>query len=97
MLHWWSNFRDDFATKKDWQVVIWNNQEIRINNKPIFYRKYYSSGIITIENLRFDLNNTESFELIAKGIEKTNFLEWTDLRHSIPSRLKAEGNCEWKL
>ena len=36
LLHWWSKFRDNFATEKDWHVIIWNNQAIRINNKPIF-------------------------------------------------------------
>ena len=30
--------------------------------------------------------------LIAKDMAKTNFLEWTGLRYSIPSRLKASGN-----
>ena len=34
-------------------------------------------------DLRFDLNNTDSFELIAKHTQKTNFLEWTGLRHSV--------------
>ena len=83
LLHWWSRFRDDFTIAKDWQVIIWNNQAIRINNKPIFYKKYYSAGILTVDNLRFDLSNTKSFELIAKDIEKTKFLEWTGIRHSI--------------
>ena len=33
---------------------------------------------------RFDLNNIDSYELIAKHIQKTNFLEWAGLRHSVP-------------
>ena len=33
-------------------------------------------------DLRFDLNNIDSYELIAKHIQKTNFLEWAGLRHS---------------
>ena len=92
LLHWWSEFRDNFATEKDWHVIICTNRAIRINNKPIFYRKYYSSGILPVDNLRLDLSNTKSFELIAKDIAKTNFLEWTGLRRSIPPRLKASGN-----
>ena len=36
LLLWWSKFRDDFATKKDWHVIIWNNEAIKINNKPVF-------------------------------------------------------------
>ena len=97
LLLWWSEFRDDFATKKDWHVIIWNSQAIRINNKPVFYRKYYSSGIETVDDLRFDFSNTESYELIATSIEKTNFLEWAGLRHSIPSRLKIPGNESYTL
>ena len=92
LLHWWSEFRDNFATENDWHVIIWNNRAIRINNKPIFYRKYYTSGILTVDNLRLNLSSTKSFELIDKDIAKTNFLERTGLRHSIPSRLKASGN-----
>ena len=76
-----SEFRDDLATKKDWHVIIWSNEAIRTNNKPVFYRKYYSSVIQTVDDLRFDLSNAESYELIAKSIEKTNFLEWAGLRH----------------
>ena len=97
LLLWWSKFRNDFATKKDWQVIIWNNQAIRINNKPVFYRKYHSFGIQTVDDLRFDLSNTESYELIAKSIQKTNFLEWASLRHSILSWLKIHGNESYTL
>ena len=32
---WWSEFRQTFATEKDWTNIIWNNCEIRIDNKPI--------------------------------------------------------------
>ena len=97
LLLWWSKFRNDFATKKDWHVIIWNNQAIRINNKPVFYRKYHSFGIQTVDDLRFDLSNTESYELIAKSIQKTNFLEWASLRHSILSWLKIHGNESYTL
>ena len=30
LLLWWSEFCDDFATTKDWHVIIWNNQAIRL-------------------------------------------------------------------
>ena len=41
-----------------------------------------------MEDLRLDLNNIDSNELIAKHIQKTNFLEWTGLRHSVPLNLR---------
>ena len=39
-------------------------------------------------DLHFDLNNINSYELIAKHIQKTNFLEWAGLRHSVPLVLR---------
>ena len=63
-------------------------QEIRINNKPVFYKKYFHYGIRTTRDLRFDLNNIDSYKLVEKHLEKTNFLEWTGLRHSIPPNLR---------
>ena len=41
-------------------------------------------------DLRFDLNNIDSYELIAKQVEKTNFWEWTGLRldWSVPLNLR---------
>ena len=56
---------------------------IRINNKPVFYKRYFNYGIQIVGDLCFDLNNIDSYELIAKHIQKTNFLEWTGLRHSV--------------
>ena len=76
LLKWWSEFREDNTFgNKNWHYFISNNQEVRVNNKPIFYEKYFNVGIRTADNLRFDLSNLESYELIAKNKKKTNFLE----------------------
>ena len=40
ILTWWSEFREDFTSTKDWRNIIWNNKENRINNSPIFYKKF---------------------------------------------------------
>ena len=88
LLEWWSQFREDNAVDNRWQYIIWNNQEIRINNKPVFYKKYFHYGIQTTRDLRFDLNNIDCYKLVEKHLEKTNFLEWTGLRHSIPPNLR---------
>jgi len=89
LLKWWSEFRKDKAVKTDWLHRIWNNQEIRINNIPVFYKRYFNYGVQTVGDLRFDLNNIDSYELIAKHIQKTNFLEWTTLCHSVPLDLRT--------
>jgi len=65
------------------------NQKIRINNKPVFYKRYFNYGIQTVGHLHFDLNNIDSYELIANHIQKMNYLEWTGLRHSVPLDLRT--------
>jgi len=39
-------------------------------------------------DIRFDLHNINSCELIAKHVQKTNFLECTGLRHAAPLNLR---------
>ena len=90
-MKWWCEFREDNAADKNWHYFIWNNQEIRINNKPVFYKRYHNYGIQSVSDLRFDLDNIDSYELIAKNIERTNFLEWTGLHHSVPFNLRNLG------
>ena len=45
LLTWWSEFRKDNATETNWLYRIWNNQEIRINNEPVFYKRYSKQQI----------------------------------------------------
>ena len=88
LIHWWSEFRMTFSVEQEWRCIIWNNQEIRINNKTVFYKTYSSSGITYFSDLHFNLRNIESFNMIANTIDKTNFLVWSGLRHSVPFDLR---------
>ena len=92
LLQWWSEFRIEFAAEKDWQNIIWNNKDIRINNKSVFYKNFFESGIIYVNDLLFELNNIDSYNVILNIINKTNFLVWAGLRHAIPSHLKTNTN-----
>ena len=74
------------------QNIIWNNKDIRINNKSVFYKNVFESGIIYVNDLLFELNNIDSYNVISNIINKTNFLVWAGLRHSIPSHLKTNAN-----
>ena len=49
-------FRQTFATEKDWTNIIWNNCEIRIDNMPVYYKNYYKAGIVCTQDLLFNLN-----------------------------------------
>ena len=92
LLQWWSEFRIEFDAEKEWQNIIWNNKDIRINNKSVFYKNFFESGIIYVKDLLFGLNNIDSYNVILNIINKTNFLVWAGLRHAIPSHLKTNSN-----
>lgn len=54
-----------------WLYIVWNNQDMRKVNKSFFHRKYHDTGIWNEGDLlRFDLNNMESYELIAKELSR---------------------------
>ena len=39
LLQWWSEFRSVFDSRRECQYILWNNKEIRFDNKPVFYNK----------------------------------------------------------
>ena len=73
--------------------IIWNNKDIRVNDKPIFCKTFFNSGLILVSNLRIDINITELYNIIAKKIEKTNFLVWAGLRLAILPYLKLNDHA----
>ena len=91
LLQWWADFRDKFSAEKPWHNIIWNNMDIRIDNKPIFYKAFSESGIAHVTDLRFDLNITQSYNIITKNIKKVNILVWAGLRHAVPSHLISKS------
>ena len=83
-----SEFRESFVSESDCKIIVWNNEEIRIDNKPVHYNFFFNSGIIYIHNLLFNLNTIDSYNYFSNKIAKSNFLQWAGLRHSVPSHLK---------
>ena len=37
LLEWWLEFRNLFLADKERLCIIWNNKDIRIDEKPVFY------------------------------------------------------------
>ena len=92
MLHWWSDFRSRFDLASLRETIIWNNHNIRVNGKPIFYNNYNSANIVLLSDLKFDLSNTESFNLAKQnGLRDSNFLTWTGVRCAVPSHLRIRS------
>ena len=67
LLLWWSQFRETFASESSWQKIIWDNNEIRIDNKPMYFKKYYESGIVCVNDLLFNISIDDSFDYFAKN------------------------------
>ena len=90
LLQWWSQFRNDFADKKDWCSVIWNNKDIKINGKPVSYKTFFDFGIYSVSDLLFNLSNIESYNVyvINKKLKKVYVRMWIVLRHAIPLSFK---------
>ena len=85
-----SQFRKTFASESNWQKIIWNNKEIPIDKKPVYFKNYYESGIVYVNDLLFNISTNDSFDYFAKQIGKINILQWAGLRHSIPDFLKGD-------
>ena len=46
-------FRSSFSDVNYSQNVIWKNKDIRINNRPVFYKMSFDKGIIYLNDLQF--------------------------------------------
>ena len=66
-----------------------NNKEIRVDNKPVFYKKkLFEQDVIFVNDLLFELDTTNSFTIVSNEISKINDLIWAGLRHFVPKHLK---------
>ena len=76
------------------EAIIWNNHNIRVNGKRIFYNNYNSANIILLSDLKFDLSNKESFNLAKHNGLKDSFtfcLTWTGVRCTVPLHLRIRS------
>ena len=46
LLLWWEEFRYTFSDNNYAQRIIWNNKDIRIDNRSVSYKLYYENGIV---------------------------------------------------
>ena len=52
LLKWWSDFREEFDSEREQQNIVWNNKEIRIDNKPVFYKNFFRTNVLIWAGLR---------------------------------------------
>ena len=75
LLECWLQFRNLFLANKERFCIIWNNKDIRIDGKPVFYKSYYDSWICIINLVQSrQYKIIESFNAINNIVEKLIFL-----------------------
>jgi len=89
LLVWWSNIREIVDPNNVYKCVIWNNKEIKINGKSVFFYKHYFIMKIDYTNdLLFDKSNIKPFNVLrSEGLTRLKFLVWTGLGQSVPLQL----------
>ena len=88
LLSWWAKLREVADPDRGHEYILWNNKKILIKGKTVFYRHYFDNGVIFTKDLLYEKKNTESFRVMKKqGLTDSNFLGWTGLRQSVPSKV----------
>ena len=88
----WANFSSKLIMTKEHVLreVIWNNQFLRIGGKPLFCKKLYSKGIISLADVLTNngkLKHWSFFE--SKGLNVNDYFIFLGLFNSIPSPWKS--------
>lgn len=81
LIQFWVEFRNVFFIEDDLILIVWNNKNIRINGKLVFYRRFFEKKLIFICQLRLYFSNVEFLDFIWMDFElNCNFLVWVGLR-----------------
>ena len=88
LLDWWSKLREVKDPENIHKYILWNNREIRIDGKSVFYKHFFDNNIIYTTHLLYEMTNIESFNVVRDtGLKTSIFLAWTGLRQSVPLNL----------
>ena len=68
-----------------------------IDGKSDFYKKYFDEEIKYTNDLLFEINNIESFNIMKQKGLVSNFLTWTGLRQSVPLHLREYKSNSKKI
>jgi len=89
LLDWWSKLRQVKDPENIHKYILWNNKEIKIDGKSVFYKHFFDNNSIYTTHLPYKMTNVESFNVVRDaGLKNSNFLVWTGLRQSVPFKLR---------
>ena len=83
LLEWWSKVREIEDPDNIYNYTLWNNKEIKIEGKSVFYKHYFDNNIKYTTDLLYEMSNIASLNVARDaGLKSSNFLMWTGLRQS---------------
>lgn len=70
------------------ELILFNNKDILVDGKPIFFSEWFNKGILSINDLLNESGNVLTFyEFRDKYSCKSNFLQYYQVVSAIPKRL----------
>ena len=69
--------------------VLWNNKNIKVNNKSVFFPQLASSGIFRVKDLYNERNEINWETAHAMGVEPGHFIFWASITSAIPQSWKV--------
>ena len=85
VLETWKHFYCKF--QKPSQNFIWNNQNVKIGNKTIYYSQFLQAGMWYISDLFNDTGEPIAFQIWEnRGVEKKHFFKWIGIISCLRSK-----------
>lgn len=88
MLTVWSHIGQTQPLEKD--VFLWYNQNITVNNNPVFYPEFYKLGMKYVRDMYDEKCILIPFsKWVRRGLQSSNFMKWAGLISAV-SKFKGE-------
>ena len=98
LLDYFQQLRRNYEDPLKREFILWNNRDINIENKSVYWKAWRDKNIIFIQDLLNDQGNYLSpQELNDKYNIKANFLQYYQIISAIPAHLKSSASVHRDL
>ena len=98
LLEYFQELRSSYEDPLKREFILWNNKEINIENKSIFWKAWRNKNVLFVQDL---LNKQGNYlspqEFSEKYNIKVNFLQYYQITSAIPTHLKSYASADTDL
>ena len=98
LLEYFQELHSSYEDPLKHKFILWNNKEINIENKSVFWKAWWDKNVLFIQDL---LNNQGNYlspeEFNEKYNIKVNFLQYYQITSAIPAYLKSYASAHTDL